>query len=101
MTSSSALKKARLRKTAEKKGFDSNVWFGNVERVVADQVGQEPVRYVSNIFKYYVAYKLVEDQNNERSKIKENIHQELIARSSEGEKPSPGFFKKIFNKVFK
>ena len=49
---------ARLRKTAASKGYDPDVWFDNVERVVAEKVGQEPVRYVSNIFKYYVAYKL-------------------------------------------
>lgn len=92
---------ARLRKTAEKQGLDPNVWFGNVERVVADQVGQEPVRYVSNIFKYYVAYKLVEDQREERTRIKENVQQELAAATNKGEEASPGFFKKIFTKVFK
>jgi hypothetical protein len=32
-----------------------------VERVAAVRVGQEPVRYVRNIYKYYVAYKLIED----------------------------------------
>ena len=36
------------------------VWFNNVERVAAARVGQEPVRYVRNIYKYYVAYKLIE-----------------------------------------
>ena len=33
-------------------------WFGNVELVAAKDVGQETVQYVSNIYKYYVAYKL-------------------------------------------
>ena len=37
------------------------VWFNNVERVAAARVGQEPVRYVRNIYKYYVAYKLIEE----------------------------------------
>ena len=37
------------------------VWFDNVERVAAARVGQEPVRYVRDIYKYYVAYKLIED----------------------------------------
>lgn len=91
---------AQLRKTAAKKGLDPNVWFGNVERVVADQVGQEPVRYVSSIFKYYVAYKLAAEHGAERNKIKENVQQELTAVALEGEKKEPGFFKKIFNKLF-
>ena len=38
-------------------GLDPNRWFENVEVVVARRVGSEPVRYVSNIFKYYVAYR--------------------------------------------
>jgi membrane-bound lytic murein transglycosylase MltF len=37
------------------------VWFDNVERVAAARVGQEPVRYVRDIYKYYVAYELIED----------------------------------------
>ena len=49
---------ARLRKKAATEGFDPNQWFGNVELVVAKEVGQETVQYVNNIYKYYVAYKL-------------------------------------------
>ncbi len=49
---------ARLRKTAASQGLNPNLWFGNVELVVAKGVGQETVQYVSNIYKYYVAYKL-------------------------------------------
>ena len=49
---------ARLRKRAESEGLDPDKWFGNVELVVAREVGQETVRYVSNIYKYYIAYKL-------------------------------------------
>ncbi len=47
----------RLRGEAERIGLDPNRWFENVEVVVARRVGREPVRYVSNIFKYYVAYR--------------------------------------------
>jgi membrane-bound lytic murein transglycosylase MltF len=50
-----------LRRQAEAEKLDPNVWFNNVERVAAARVGQEPVRYVRNIYKYYVAYKLIED----------------------------------------
>jgi membrane-bound lytic murein transglycosylase MltF len=89
---------AKLRQTAGKQGLDPNVWFGNVERVVADRVGQEPVRYVSNIFKYYVAYKLAAEQRAERKMVRENVRQEL--KTSGPEKKPPGFFKKIFDKVF-
>ena len=49
---------ARLRKEAPDMGLDPNVWFGNVELVAAKDIGQETVTYVSNIYKYYVAYKL-------------------------------------------
>ena len=47
---------ARLREKAAAQGYDPNRWFHNVEHVVAKEVGREPVRYVSNIFKYYIAY---------------------------------------------
>jgi membrane-bound lytic murein transglycosylase MltF len=47
---------ARLREKAAAQGYDPNRWFHNVEYVVAEEVGREPVRYVSNIFKYYIAY---------------------------------------------
>ncbi len=50
-------KVSRLRKKAQEQGLDSNVWFGNVELVAARDIGRETVQYVSNIFKYYVAYK--------------------------------------------
>lgn len=49
---------ARLRKKAAGEGLDPNQWFGNVELVAAKDIGQETVQYVSNIYKYYVAYKL-------------------------------------------
>ena len=48
----------RLRKKAASEGLDPNQWFGNVELVAAKDIGQETAQYVSNIYKYYVAYKL-------------------------------------------
>jgi membrane-bound lytic murein transglycosylase MltF len=48
----------RMRTEAKKKGLDPNVWFGNVEVVAARKIGRETVQYVSNIYKYYVAYSL-------------------------------------------
>ena len=50
---------SQLRKEAAKRGLDPNVWFQNVEYVAAEKIGQETVTYVSNIYKYYVAYRLV------------------------------------------
>jgi membrane-bound lytic murein transglycosylase MltF len=49
----------QLRREAAKEGLDPNVWFGNVERVASARIGRETVTYVANIYKYYVAYKLV------------------------------------------
>jgi membrane-bound lytic murein transglycosylase MltF len=49
----------QLRAEAAKRGLDPNVWFQNVEYVAAEKVGQETVTYVSNIYKYYIAYRLV------------------------------------------
>ena len=50
----------RLRRKTASHGLDPNLWFDNVEVVVARNVGSEPVRYVNNIVKYYAAYKLSE-----------------------------------------
>jgi membrane-bound lytic murein transglycosylase MltF len=49
---------ASLRKKAADQGLDPNRWFGNVEVVVAREVGREPVQYVANIYKYYVSYRM-------------------------------------------
>ncbi|MEM1156471.1 MAG: lytic transglycosylase F, partial [Pseudomonadota bacterium] len=46
-----------LRNKAESKGYNNDIWFDNVELVAATHVGREPVQYVSNIYKYYVAYR--------------------------------------------
>ncbi len=52
----------QLRERAAKRGLDPNVWFNNVEVVAAEAIGRETVQYVSNIYKYYLAYKLVVEQ---------------------------------------
>jgi membrane-bound lytic murein transglycosylase MltF len=49
---------AQLRKKAADMGLDPNRWFQNVEIVAAKDIGRETVQYVSNIYKYYVAYRL-------------------------------------------
>ena len=59
---------ASLRKKAANEGLNPDAWFGNVEFVVAREIGQETVRYVSNIYKYYVAYQLILEQSELREK---------------------------------
>src|SRR6185503_12988671 len=49
----------QLRREAEKRGLNPNVWFGNVERVASERIGRETVTYVSNIYKYYIPYRLL------------------------------------------
>jgi membrane-bound lytic murein transglycosylase MltF len=61
---------AKLRNEATGMGLDPNVWFNNVELVAAKDIGQETVTYVSNIYKYYVAYKLAVEQRQVREKAK-------------------------------
>jgi membrane-bound lytic murein transglycosylase MltF len=60
-----------LRKIAAQRGLNPNVWFGNVEMIAAEKIGMETVTYVANIYKYYVAYRLLVDQNSERQKAME------------------------------
>src|SRR5882672_4721065 len=49
----------QLRQEAARRGLDPNVWFQNVEYVAGERLGQETVTYVGNIYKYYIAYRLV------------------------------------------
>lgn len=49
----------RVRELAAKEGLDPNRWFDNVELMVACRIWRETVKYVSNIYKCYVAYALV------------------------------------------
>jgi membrane-bound lytic murein transglycosylase MltF len=48
----------QLRKEAQNRGLNPNVWFNNVERIAGERIGRETVQYVSNIYKYYIAYTL-------------------------------------------
>ncbi|MEN8244495.1 MAG: lytic transglycosylase F [Thermodesulfobacteriota bacterium] len=50
---------AKFRKEAEEQGLDPNKWFQNVELVAAKRIGRETVQYVSNIYKYWIAYSMV------------------------------------------
>ncbi len=67
---------ARLRAETKKRGMDPNVWFHNVEYVAAEKIGPETVTYVGNIYKYYIAYKLVMEQMQLRQKASEALQQQ-------------------------
>lgn len=65
----------KLRKEAQQRGLDPNVWFNNVEIIAGRRIGAETVTYVSNIYKYYIAYKLVEEQRAKREKARSELQQ--------------------------
>jgi membrane-bound lytic murein transglycosylase MltF len=62
-----------LRRTAAERGLDPNVWFNNVELVAAEKIGRETVTYVSNVYKYYLAYQMIEEEHAKRQQTKEAI----------------------------
>jgi membrane-bound lytic murein transglycosylase MltF len=62
----------QLRRETARRGLDPNRWFGNVEQVASERIGREPVQYVSNIYKYYVAYRLVLEQATQRNELKQS-----------------------------
>ena len=63
----------QLRAETARRGLNPNVWFGNVERVTSEKVGRETVEYVANIYKYYVAYRLVMEQEEARKGAKSAV----------------------------
>jgi membrane-bound lytic murein transglycosylase MltF len=63
----------QLRRETAKRGLNPNVWFGNVERIVSERIGRDTVQYVSNIYKYYVAYRLVTEREQERARAKDAV----------------------------
>jgi membrane-bound lytic murein transglycosylase MltF len=64
---------SQLRKEAAKRGLDPNVWFHNVEYVAAEKIGAETVTYVSNIYKYYIAYQLITEARAAREAAAEKL----------------------------
>ena len=63
----------QLRRETAQRGLDPNLWFNNVERVASERIGRETVTYVSNIYKYYITYRLVADQRNRREAAKADL----------------------------
>jgi membrane-bound lytic murein transglycosylase MltF len=64
---------AQMHQEAAKRGLDPNVWFHNVEYVAAEKIGAETVTYVSNIYKYAVAYKLIQEGRAEKEQALEKM----------------------------
>jgi membrane-bound lytic murein transglycosylase MltF len=60
----------QLRAKAAARGLDPNKWFNNVEIVAAESIGRETVQYVSNIYKYYLAYQMAVEQMKKRDEAK-------------------------------
>ena len=58
-----------LRKKAREMGLDPNLWFQNVEVVAAKEIGRETVQYVSNIAKYFIAYRRVAAELQRRGQL--------------------------------
>ncbi|HBQ6394026.1 TPA: lytic transglycosylase F [Klebsiella pneumoniae] len=77
---------ALLRTMTKQRGFDPNVWFGNVENMAAEKIGAETVTYVSNIYKYYIAYRLIVDDMARKQKATAVPRQEPVAQPA---KPQP------------
>jgi membrane-bound lytic murein transglycosylase MltF len=63
----------QLRKETATRGLDPNVWFHNVERLAAEKIGRETVTYVSNIYKYYITYTLVQKEYLERQRARKAL----------------------------
>jgi membrane-bound lytic murein transglycosylase MltF len=59
---------AGLRRKARARGLDPDVWFGNVELEAYREIGQETPRYVENIVRYYVAYRLANEHLAQKAK---------------------------------
>ena len=61
----------QCRQLAAEVGLNPNVWFKNVEYAVAKKVGAETVGYVSNIYKYYLGWKLMTEREAARTQLKQ------------------------------
>ncbi|WP_321937029.1 transglycosylase SLT domain-containing protein [Paraburkholderia sp. J8-2] len=59
---------AKMRKEAAARGLSPDKWFNNVEIVVGEKIGIETTTYVRNIYKYYAAYRLVQEAQAQRER---------------------------------
>lgn len=61
---------SRLRREATTRGNDPNQWFNHVEVLVRQRVGMESVRYVRNVYKYYLAYEADQHRRDTLARLK-------------------------------
>jgi len=64
---------SQMREEARSRGLDPDKWFNNVEVVIAEKAGIETPTYVRNIYKYYTAYKLMMEVEDERRAAKSKV----------------------------
>ncbi len=62
-----------MRRRAKKMGLNPNIWFRNVEVAAARYIGRETVQYVSNIFKYYLAYQTIAKKDKQRDEVMDKM----------------------------
>jgi membrane-bound lytic murein transglycosylase MltF len=60
-----------MRQKAQEAGLNPNQWFNHVELIAAREIGRETVQYVSNIYKYYLAYRLIIDRQQQKEQPSE------------------------------
>lgn len=65
---------AKMRKLAAERGLNPDVWFNNVEIVVAEKIGTETTTYVRNIYKYFVSYRLLKDAETQRQRAVQQVN---------------------------
>jgi membrane-bound lytic murein transglycosylase MltF len=64
---------ATARREAMRRGLDPDRWFNNVEVIIAERIGTETTTYVRNIYKYYVAYRLMLDAAEQAEKARQQV----------------------------
>ena len=60
-----------LRREAERRGLDPDLWFANVEQIVSERIGRETVAHVGHVFKYYIAYHVAAEKAARRARDQE------------------------------
>jgi membrane-bound lytic murein transglycosylase MltF len=64
---------AGLRKKARTAGLDPDRWFDHVEMVALREIGQETPRYVANVVRYYLAYRLASELDERKARSKGDV----------------------------